>query len=373
MRLASCLVVEGALAVALLGGGIVGGVRAVHEARAVIAGRRAHQAPQLAAARSGSASSASFAHSGLSHHRLAPRQELSGEGALEMPEDSPGTFLGMSDELLLERLRTQPVARLKLNRGGSSLSFRVDFSDGSRAAWKPAQTNAQTVPRKEVAAYRLNRLLGLNAVAPATQRSISRDDLFGLLDPDSLVALPRIRAETIVGPNGLISGEASYWIPVIKDSLFDTPAGHAILTGWLTQGQPIPFEQRGLVAQVARLVVFDFLIANPDRYSGGNMKTSEDGSQLFFMDNTMSFFLDADGPEKTRLNLYRTQRFSRGLHQALGQLDLRGLRRCLHEPDGTDILTDAELRAVLERRLFIERYVADLIKQFGEREVLSFP
>jgi len=370
MRLASCLAVEGALAGALLGAGLVGSARVVHEARAVIATRQADHALQLAPARSWSASSA---HSGLSHHRLAPRQELSGEGALEMPEDAPGTFLGMSDELLLERLRAQPVARLKLNRGGSSLSFRVDFADGSRAAWKPAQTNAQTVPRKEVAAYRLNRLLGLNAVAPATQRSISRDDLFGLLDPDSLVALPRIRAETIVGPNGLISGEASYWIPVIKDSLFDTPVGHAILTGWLTQGQPIPFEQRGLVAQVARLVVFDFLIANPDRYSGGNMKTSEDGSQLFFMDNTMSFFLDADGPEKTRLNLYRTQRFSRGLHQALGHLDLRGLRRCLHEPDGTDILTDAELRAVVERRLFIERYVADLIKQFGETEVLSLP
>src|SRR6185503_940660 len=116
-----------------------------------------------------------------------PREDLSGE-TTEVEVEATGTFLGMSDELLLDRLRTQPVTRLKLNHGGSSLSFRVDFADGSRAAWKPAQTNTQTIPRKEVAAYRINRLLGLNAVPPAVQRSITRDELFGLLHPDSVPA-----------------------------------------------------------------------------------------------------------------------------------------------------------------------------------------
>jgi hypothetical protein len=279
----------------------------------------------------------------------------------------------MSDELLLERLRTQPVARLKLNRGGSSLSFRVDFADGSRAAWKPAQTNTQTIPRKEVAAYRLNKLLGLNAVPPAVQRSISRDDLFSLLHADSAPSLPRIRAETIIGPGGMVSGEASYWIPVLKDSPLDTPAGHALVADWLTQRQPIPFESRSFAAQVARLVVFDFLIANPDRYSGGNMKVSANGEQLFFMDNTMSFFLDPDGPDKTRQVLYRTQRFSRGLHQQLAEVHLPTLRRLMHEADGPDVLTDAEMRAVVQRRELVQRYITDLAKLHGEPNVLFFP
>ena len=84
----------------------------------------------------------------------------------------------MSDELLLDRIRSLPIKRFKLNHGGSSLSFRVEFSDGSRAAWKPAQTNMQTIPRKEIAAYRLNRLLGLNAVPPAAPRAVTRDELF---------------------------------------------------------------------------------------------------------------------------------------------------------------------------------------------------
>ena len=303
---------------------------------------------------------------------LRPREDLSGE-PLDVEVEATGTFLGMSDELLLDRLRTQKVARLKLNRGGSSLSFRADFADGSRAAWKPAQTNTQTIPRKEVAAYRINRLLGLNAVPPATMRSLSRDDLFGLLHPESMASVPRIRAETIIGPNGLVSGEASYWIPVIKDSVFDTPEGHDQMAEWLTQGRPVPFEHRGFAAQVAVLVVFDFLICNPDRYSGGNMKTSGDGSQLFFMDNTMSFFLDPEGLEKTRVVLTRTQRFSRAFQRALARVEAPTLHRLLRDPDGSEVLTDAEIRAVVKRREYIERHVASLVAQFGEKEVLYFP
>jgi hypothetical protein len=359
MRLVGCLFVEACVASLLLAGAGLMAARAMTEARTVISARRAPRS-QVGA--------------GAGRLGLRPRQELSGgETPSEVAAGSTGTFLGMSDELLLDRIRTQPVARLKLNRGGSSLSFRVDFADGSRAAWKPAQTNTQTIPRKEVAAYRINKLLGLNSVPPAAQRAISRDDLFGLLHPDSAAALPRIRAETIIGPNGMVAGAGSYWIPVIKDSEFDTPAGHAQMSVWLTQGEPIPYAQRSFAAQVAVLVVFDFLIANPDRRSGGNMKMSVDGSHLFFMDNTMSFFLDADGTEKNRQVLLKSQRFSRELHQSLVRVDIPALRSLLRESDGTEILTDAEIRAVVERRQFVERYVADLVKQFGDKNVLYFP
>jgi hypothetical protein len=361
MRLAGCLLIEVVVAAGLLTALGLGGVRAVTTVHAMVEARRA-------AVMGGRSSSASPPKA----LALRPREDLSAETA-DVEVEATGTFLGMSDELLLDRLRTQPVTRLKVNHGGSSLSFRVDFSDGSRAAWKPAQTNSQTVPRKEVAAYRINRLLGLNAVPPATSRSLSREELFGLLHPDSMAAAPRIRAETIMGPNGTVAGEASYWIPVIKDSVFDTPEGHLQMAEWLTQGTAVPFEQRAFAAQVAVLVVFDFLIANPDRYSGGNMKTSGDGAQLFFMDNTMSFFLDPEGPEKTRAVLTRTQRFSRGFQRALARVDVPTLHRLLRDPDGTEVLTDAEIRAVVRRREFIERHVAALIAQFGDKDVLYFP
>ena len=171
----------------------------------------------------------------------------------------------------------------------------------------------------------------------------------------------------------MVSGAASYWIPIVKDSQFDAPAGRQETALWLTQGEQIPFDRRSFAAQVAILAVFDFLIANPDRHSGGNMKTSADGSQLFFMDNTMSFFLDPQGTEKNRFVLLKVQRFSRSLHAALGRVDVPTLRRLMRESDGTEILTEAEIRAVVQRREFVQGYVAGLIKDYREKQVLCFP
>ena len=281
----------------------------------------------------------------------------------------------MEDDSLIERLRHEPVLRMRLNKGGSSLSFRVDFADGSRAAFKPAQTNLQTIPRKEVAAYRLNRLLGLSAVAPATPRMLSRDDIFLHLQGDTEHLLPRIRAETIFDPHGSTAGVMMYWIPVIRDSRLDTPEGVAESTQWLTAGQPIPMHRHALAAQLSDMLVFDFIIANPDRYSGGNMMTNEDGSRLFFMDNTMSFFIEPEGNEKVRTALHRAQRFSRRLFAALDRLSETTLAQVLTQASEGEyeILTQPEIRAVVSRRDYVRRYIDGLVASYGAQEVLYFP
>ncbi len=285
-----------------------------------------------------------------------------------------GMFLGMADDLLLARVRNQPIVRLKLNKGGSSLSFRVEFADGSRAAFKPAQTNLQTVPRKEVAAYRLNRLLGLAAVPPATTRAVSREDLLARLHPESTPAVPRIRAETIFNPLGRTAGVFSYWIPEIKDSGLDTGEGLREGGAWLIQGSFIPPEKRPLAAQLSDLILFDFLTANPDRYSGGNIKMSPDGSQLFFMDNTMAFFLNPEGHQRNRQLLGRTQRFSRRLYRSLARVTVPNLERLMsEESDPEDVLTASEIRAVVARREFAQRHIEALAGFYGEPDVLAFP
>jgi hypothetical protein len=371
MRLAGYVTLEIGLACGLiLGAGYLG-------ARGLARWGGASAVP----ARGGTGSAAALPAGGVAVTAapLARRQELSTEATdwvapgASAGLEAPGTFLGMSDDLLIARMRGQPVRSLKLNKGGSSLSFRVDFADGSRAAWKPAQTNTQTIPRKEVAAYRLNRLLGLGAVPPATARALARDDLFTLLHPDSLPALPRIRAETIVGPNGMVSGAASYWIPVIKDSKFDTPAGHQQVAAWLTQGEPMPFGERGMLAQLSTMALFDFLTANPDRHSGGNMKTSPDGTVLYFMDNTMSFFIEPEGTEKNRSIFLHVQRFSKRLVEALPRVTFPTLQSLMRAEDGAELLTDPEARTVVQRRALAEEYLHSLVRQFGEAEVLCFP
>ena len=290
-------------------------------------------------------------------------------------QESAGTFMGLEDDLLVARMRSQPIVRMKFNKGGSSLSFRVDFADGSRAAFKPAQTNLQTIPRKEVAAYRINRLLGLGAVPPATPRMVSRADMFSHLHPETVPMLSRIRAETVFDPRGNTAGVMMVWVPVIKDSGLDTPEGIAQSTRWLTQGQVIPDEQHALAAQLSDLLVFDFLVSNPDRYSGGNMLTNEDGSRLLFMDNTLSFFIEPQGNEKNRVVLARCQRFSRRLMQALDRISEETLTAVLAQASEGDyeILTKAEIRAVVSRRDYVQKYVDGLVASYGASEVLYFP
>jgi hypothetical protein len=92
------------------------------------------------------------AHARPAEHAASTGDALLEPAPVEIATTSAGTFMGMKDELLLEHIRTQPVVEAKLNRGGSSISFRLTFADGTRAAFKPVQTNPQTVPRKEVAA-----------------------------------------------------------------------------------------------------------------------------------------------------------------------------------------------------------------------------
>jgi hypothetical protein len=355
VRLPGYVLTELLVAAALTTGGSAGAVYGVRHVRAALA------------ARSSAAASASSA--------LPARDDLSSLPDLRVALESSGTFLGMSDELLLERVRTQPIVRFKFNHGGSSISFRVEFADGSRAAWKPTQTNTQTIPRKEIAAYRLNRLLGLNAVPPAAPRAVSRDELFAHLHPESLEFLPRIKAETIFGPSGQTLGTASYWIPVIKDSGFDKPEGEKQVQAWLSQGEPIPPEQQSMARQVSDLIVFDFLTSNPDRYSGGNMKMSPDGTELFYMDNTMSFFVDPEGPAKNREVLFRTQRFSRSLYEALDRVTAPTLERALAQEAGApyEILTPAEIAGVVGRRVVVRQYIDALIAQLGAGKVLVFP
>jgi hypothetical protein len=367
VRLGGYILVEAALAATLATAVGVAGFEGLTRARAWWRG-------QAAAAATVAAADSRDVDPGRPG-QLRAHAELSSLPDLRVALESAGTFLGMSDELLLARVRTQPIARFKVNHGGSSLSFRVEFADGSRAAWKPAQTNLQTIPRKEIAAYRLNRLLGLNAVPPAAPRAVTRDELLAHLHPDSLPAIPRIRAETIFDPSGRTMGAASYWIPVIRDSGFDVAPARQQAEAWLAQGEAIPMEQRAMAAQLSDLAVFDFLTANTDRYSGGNMKMSSDGGQLFFMDNTLSFFLELDGKDRNRQALFKTQRFSRALYGALDRIDAPTLDRILGEDSGSplEILTAAEIRAVVTRRDLARRYIDDLIAQYGRKSVLFFP
>lgn len=291
-----------------------------------------------------------------------------------------GFFLGQDDQLLLEPLIDSQIAEVKLNRGGTSLSLRVDFENGARAAVKPRQIHPHSKPRRELAAYRLNRLLGMSSVPPAVGRRFEMADLVDHIPDGRDVHKFRIETETVPEPDGTILAELSWWIPDLADARIegynvDSTDGIVTWKRYLTIGNDIPEKVEPMVAQVSDMVVFDYLINNSDRWSGGNVKASRDNKILYFMDNTMSFGDRPRGHSKVRIYLERSQKFSRRLVSRLRHLRESEIRAAL--TDGIEpfdyLLGDDEVAAMLARRDRIIDYIDGLIEVHGADAVIVFP
>ena len=288
-------------------------------------------------------------------------------------------FEGIADDVLLQPIRHGAIESVKFNRGGSSISLRVDFKNGARAAFKPRQIHLHSVPRYEVAAYRLDRLLGLSSVAPATGRRFAVDELLAALEPESRVYARRIRDE-ITPENGSLLGVASYWIPVIRPARIggyfaDSVDGVLTWTRFLTPGVEIPRRWRRAAGQISTLVAFDFLIDNGDRFSGRNVWHSDDRQTLYFMDNTSSFSGGPEGSFKARTYLRKVRRFSRSLHLALRSLGREAITEAMTRDAApfAALLEPDEIENLVGRRDYLLHYIAKLIDRHGASEVLVFP
>lgn len=294
--------------------------------------------------------------------------------------DAADSVFGAPDPDLLAPLGATPVTRIKLNRGGTSLSLRIDFASGARAAFKPVQIHPQSDPRREIAAYRIDRLLGLGRVPPARSAVFAVDDLIAAADPDSRDhAAARIGDEAIA-QGGKLRGELSWWIPQIKrvrigGRYVDEPEGEALWIDYLQAGAAIPGELRPMLAQLATVVVFDVVIDNSDRWSGNNTQGSPDDRILYFMDNTLSFSLYTRGHAANLSRLHRIQMFPRGLIGRLRAMTAEAVTAALGGNDDLlgPLLTGPEIDAMLSRRDHILEYVDRLITELGEDAVLALP
>ena len=318
--------------------------------------------------------------SATGREKLTVISPLEAGAELEPTDQVRDLFEGVDDDILLAPLRESAITRAKFNRGGSSISLRLDFANGARAAFKPRQTNLQTVPRREVAAYRINRLVGLGSVAPACGRRFKQQELLDALDGSSRGYAPRIRAELVADSEGYIIGELSWWIPVIEQAKvggfrIDTTDGIVTWKRLLTPGVRIPARDLNMVLQVSNMVLFDHFINNSDRWTGGNARVSPDRRLLYYMDNTLSFGISDDGHERTRIYLRRVQRFSRRLVHRLRTLTREEIVASISENIAPfeELLSAAEVDSLLDRRDYAMAYIDELIAIHGADKVLVFP
>jgi hypothetical protein len=290
------------------------------------------------------------------------------------------TVFGASDPELLAPIATAPLTKVKLNHGGTSLSMRLEFASGARAAFKPQQIHPQSDPRREIAAYRVDRLLGIGHVAPAKSAGFDIDDLVAAVDPTNRARVAARIEDEAIARHGKLYGEVQWWIPDIKSvrmegQLIDDPEGQAIWAGYLQAGAAMPPQLQPMLAQIATAILFDLLIDNSDRWSGNNTQGSLDGQILYFMDNTLAFSTFTLGHTNNLSKLYKIQVFPRALVARMRALTADAIAAAIGPDDELlgPLLTAAEIRAMIARRDHFLEYIDRLIAELGEDAVLALP
>jgi hypothetical protein len=289
--------------------------------------------------------------------------------------ETPGHWEGRPDEEWLRHIQRSEVVAVSFNRGGSSVSLRLTFKDGSMAAFKPDQHHEQTVPRFEIAAYRLNRMLGLSRVPPATWRRFSKSELLERLDAKSRFSVNRILEEVKWDKDGTVAGEVSVWIPVIRPLHLETFEFRRKWVRWLAPYDYLWQEEYSLAAQISNMILFDFLLNNPDRFTGNNTQADGRMKRLFYMDNTYAFYPNGEGTPTCRQYMRTARRYSEKMIRNIRRMDLRQVRAEVAESGGAPwpLLKDNEIDALLERKEFLMREITRNIAHFGWEKTVVFP
>lgn len=288
---------------------------------------------------------------------------------------------GAPDAELLAPLGAAPVVKMKTNHGGTSLSLRLDFANGARAAFKPEQTHYQSDPRREIAAYRVDRLLGIGHVPPVKEITVTVEEVLAAGDPGFRAYYAGRLDDEAIDRAGKLHGAASWWVPEIKLAAIgkhriDLKEGREIWTREMQIGAPMTPALRPLFAQISAMALFDLLIDNADRWSGSNTAMSPDGQRLFFMDNTMSFSKAQFGHEINVLAMRRIQMYPKQLVDRLRKLTIEDLEHALEMPPDSKLaplLKPHEIKAVIARRDNMLKWIDGLIARYGEQAVLAFP
>lgn len=254
--------------------------------------------------------------------------------------------------------------------GTSSLTFQVDLAGRIDAAFKPESRMHPRGWLAEVAAYRIARELGLDDVPPAVVRSVDRGQLRRRFEPgrDGLDVDEVSRDLVLTGT--AVRGAFIYWVPGLLRSDLDSPEGIARWSAWLSHGGEIPDGQRPIARDLSNVLVFDYLIGNRDRWSGGNLSPTAEG-RIVIRDHNLAFpYALGEGVQQRMIeSLTRTQRFSRTTIGRLVALDEPALRAITRDEG---LLDARQVADVMERRATILSYVGALIEEHGRDAVLFF-
>ena len=269
---------------------------------------------------------------------------------------------------LIPAMRTRSVRHFLGSYRSTSPIYRLELEGGLEVGFKPAIRGQETWWHHDVVAYRLARILGLGErVPPAIARRVSADSLGDVVQSDGLITAP--------DDNGMVPGVAIFWLPVLRTTFLDSPRHRGTWQPWMEASGPMPTGRDAtLAAEIASVLVFDYLEANEDRWNDANIRADEN-DHLVFRDNNVGWFTTKmEDLTWGRTNLYGTQRFPRALIAALERATPDALAAEIARANAGIPLIDARtLRAYGARRDVVLEYVRTLRARFGDERVLVWP
>lgn len=310
--------------------------------------------------------------------RVAPISLTGGPPMPPMSEFPLRDFVGTdhAQEFILRRLRNGKTRSYRAV-GSTSTVFKVKLAGSVNAAFKSTTTDRPNGPHAEVAAYRLSRCLGLNNVPPAILRDVPVSDLARKLEGANREAWREIRQRLVVAEDGTVRMAAIYWITGLHPLEVDSNRGIESWTRWLSVDGAIPPESRQLAAQISTMVVWDYLIGNFDRFSGGNARGNPEGDVIYLRDHDVAFSGRLGDKIHHRIlrRMLRAERFSRSFVAALRALTPAQFRAELARDPAwaTGELVDARaIDRLFDRRRAAISHIDSLIGIYGESPVLVF-
>ncbi|UCF45769.1 MAG: hypothetical protein JSU89_00935 [Myxococcales bacterium] len=312
-------------------------------------------------------------------------------------QEASDGFLGEPDVDRIEALRTAEIAEVTKGKGGRSLAFKITLADGTRGYFKPKQTFSAAHWYSEVAAYYLDRELGIGRVPPTTGREFRWSELQQAAKGDARVS------ELRIAQDGTVKGAFIWWIPEplkrvrmgrkwerwirVQKSLPITPyqrpvdyradlRGRPGLREATDPSRPIAqapdTEERP--AELSDLIVFDYLTQNVDRWGGDftNVRSRGAGGPLICLDNGAGFWLGEQRLGLMEARLKALQRFRRTTIEAVRKLDIERFAGRLQSDPLAPVLNEKQLDGLAQRRRAVLEHVDAMVTRFGEGQVFAW-